>query len=108
MRRHAPGCCHWSGWNATATMPNFYGQFLWTGMAHFRSGRSEQVFYYCNIVLPKPSILKEHPLYGLIGAREFYNKVVQLAEAGFLFAWKSGRKARPVTRVEWERWPRDE
>ena len=85
MATEAPGLSHWTGWSRTASAAKLYGQFLWMGMAHFWSGRSEQIFYCCNVVAPSTEVLRAHPLHGLLGASEFYAKVVNLAERGFLY-----------------------
>lgn len=106
MAAEAPGLSHWTGWQCVASETKLFGQFVWRGIAHFWSGRSEPVFYYCNVVAPSVEVLRAHPLHGLLGASEFHGKVVDLAGRGFLYRWKNGRKSRTVRRVEWERWPR--
>ena len=108
MAIEAPGLSYWTGWKRTASEMRLFGQFLWTGTAHFWSGRDERIFYYCNVIAPSVEILKAHPLYGLWEAQEFYNKTIRWAERGLLYKPLCGRKSRIVRQVEWKRWPRDE
>jgi hypothetical protein len=107
MASEAPGLTHWTGWKRVASETRLFGQFLWTGVAHFWSGRDERIFYYCNVVAPSVEILKTHPLYGLWEASAFYNKTVRWSERGLLYKPLCGRKSRTVRQVEWERWPRE-
>ncbi len=108
MTTEAPGLSYWTGWGRTASMHGLFGQFLWTGIAHFWSGRDQQVFYYANVVSPSVEILKAHPLYGLWEAKGFYDKVIRWAEWGLLYKPLCRRKSRTVRQVEWKGWPRDE
>ncbi|KKL80962.1 hypothetical protein LCGC14_1754450 [marine sediment metagenome] len=104
MAAEAPGLSHWTGWKQDWRTTKVCGQFLWTGIAHFWSGRSERVFYYVSVVAPSVEVLKAHPLHGLLSAVEFYDTAVRWAERGFLYKWKNGRKARSVRRVDWRTW----
>ena len=107
MTVYAPGLSHWTGWQRPASRQMLIGRFLWTGEAQFWSGRCETIFYYCNAIAASIEVLKAHPLYGVLEATEFYDKVIRLAAQGYLYRWKSGRMLRRVRSVGWERWPRD-
>ena len=107
MTIYAPGLSYWTGWGLAAHDTRPIGRFLWTGEAQFWSGRCETVFYYCNAIAPSIEVLKAHPLYGVLEATAFYDKVIRLAAQGYLYKWKNGRRLRPVRSIGWERWPND-
>ena len=107
MVENTPGLSFWTGWKRSASDARLVGQFLWTGEAQFWSGRCETVFYYHRIIAPSIEVLEAHPLYRVLEAHEFYDKVIQLAAQGYLYMWKNGRRLRPVRSIGWKKWPSD-
>ena len=105
MIENAPGLSHWTGWQRPINQARLIGRFLWTGEVQFWSGRCETVFYHCSTIAPSIEVLKAHPLYGILEATAFYDKIIRLAAQGYLYKWKSGKRLRPVRCIGWERWP---
>ncbi len=94
----------WTGWHQVATEPCWAGQFLWTGMVTFHSGRRQQVFYYMSTkVASREEMLPTSS--PVVGAVRRARALREVANRGFLLNWLNGRKARSVASVKWSpRW----
>ena len=92
---------YFTGWHKSATHRIYAAQYLWKGLATFSSGRVEEVFY-------KVSITCTDQQYATEAMKDAEKKAHILIDApikyGVLSNWKSGRRARPIQKVEWKSW----
>jgi hypothetical protein len=112
---------HLPGWSPFFTFKGFhedssrsilYGSIVWTGIATFRSGRKERVWYRVTITIPQSDVspllrspwqvvnlVEAKMIAGSLQARQF----VEAGKRGILLNWWR-RRARIVASVEWQAW----
>lgn len=81
------------------------GQFLFHGTAEFNSGRIEPVFYYVVVKVFDTELSTRFLWAKIEDAMHTVEKFMDAPKKyGVLLSWKSGRRARPVKKVEWLQW----
>jgi hypothetical protein len=91
-----------TGWRFDDCYPVVWGQFLWSSIVTYPSGRRARVWWNVNVSRSKDSLLKDIEEALLLG-RQKAEKMMQSVERGKTFEspFKHGHKRRHIKDIEW-------